>query len=225
VGMRITPARRGAPDIGPKPVAHPGHGPPEDRRIASRGKTGSIVAVDPRDGGRTGICVQPHLRPGKVHTRPQEGRMARAQQRPGTSAAEQGQRRRLPAGIDLQGLCRPCRAAGRDDNPGEHLQLPRLPCVRRPPLPLLARPRHGSMELERAIIQSCDVFFYQTGLKLGVDRLGPVRKHVRPRRETGIGLQGEHPGLIPTSCGKSRPRACPGSAAKRSRFPSARGST
>ncbi len=27
------------------------------------------------------------------------------------------------------------------------------------------------MELERAIIQSCDVFFYQTGLKLGVDRL------------------------------------------------------
>ena len=30
---------------------------------------------------------------------------------------------------------------------------------------------HGSLPVERALIESCDVFFYQTGLKLGVDRL------------------------------------------------------
>jgi penicillin-binding protein 2 len=58
---------------------------------------------------------------------------------------------------------------------------------------------HGSLSVERAIIESCDVFFYQTGLKLGVDRLAQNVAMFGLGERTGIGLQGEHPGLVPTS--------------------------
>jgi penicillin-binding protein 2 len=68
---------------------------------------------------------------------------------------------------------------------------------------------HGSMSVERAIIESCDVFFYQTGLKLGVDRLAQYVTMFGLGERTGIGLQGEHPGLIPTSWWKKQATGIP----------------
>jgi penicillin-binding protein 2 len=68
---------------------------------------------------------------------------------------------------------------------------------------------HGSMAVERAIIESCDVFFYQTGLKLGVDRLAQNVTMFGLGERTGIGLQGEHPGLIPTSWWKKQATGIP----------------
>ncbi|HOI96420.1 MAG TPA: penicillin-binding protein 2 [Syntrophobacter fumaroxidans] len=58
---------------------------------------------------------------------------------------------------------------------------------------------HGGMAVERALIQSCDVFFYQTGMRLGVDRIAQYVSMFGLGERTGIGLHGEHPGLVPTS--------------------------
>ncbi|MCE5335013.1 MAG: penicillin-binding protein 2, partial [Desulfobacteraceae bacterium] len=68
---------------------------------------------------------------------------------------------------------------------------------------------HGSVDVERAIIQSCDVFFYQTGMKLGVDRIAHYVNMFGLGEKTGIGIQGEHPGLIPTSWWKKRATGVP----------------
>ena len=68
---------------------------------------------------------------------------------------------------------------------------------------------HGSLAVERAIIESCDVFFYQTGLKLGVDRLAQNVTMFGLGERTGIGLQGENPGLIPTSWWKKQATGIP----------------
>ncbi len=68
---------------------------------------------------------------------------------------------------------------------------------------------HGSITVERALIESCDVFFYQTGLKLGVDRLAQDVGMFGLGERTGIGLQGEHPGLIPTSWWKKQATGIP----------------
>ncbi len=68
---------------------------------------------------------------------------------------------------------------------------------------------HGTLAVERAIIESCDVFFYQTGLKLGVDRLAQYVTMFGLGERTGIGLQGEHPGLIPTSWWKKQATGIP----------------
>jgi penicillin-binding protein 2 len=58
---------------------------------------------------------------------------------------------------------------------------------------------HGWMNIEDAIAQSCDVFFYQLGLQLGVDRLAKYAKACGLGNKTGIALELERPGLIPTS--------------------------
>lgn len=68
---------------------------------------------------------------------------------------------------------------------------------------------HGTISVERALMQSCDVFFYHTGLKMGVDRLAEYVKMFGLGQKTGIGIPGENPGLIPTSAWKRRATGVP----------------
>jgi penicillin-binding protein 2 len=63
---------------------------------------------------------------------------------------------------------------------------------------------HGSMDLHDAMVQSCDVFFYQTGLQLGIDRLAHFSRAFGLGRPTGIALGNEVAGLVPTSEWKER---------------------
>jgi penicillin-binding protein 2 len=63
---------------------------------------------------------------------------------------------------------------------------------------------HGSVDLHRSLMQSCDVYYYRAGLDLGIDRLARYAKAFGFAQETGIGLDGEQPGLIPTSEWKQR---------------------
>ncbi|RTZ95104.1 MAG: penicillin-binding protein 2 [Deltaproteobacteria bacterium] len=63
---------------------------------------------------------------------------------------------------------------------------------------------HGKVNLEKAITQSCDVYFYQVGQKLGVDRLAWYAKACGLGALTGIHLAHENAGLIPTAAWKKR---------------------
>jgi penicillin-binding protein 2 len=58
---------------------------------------------------------------------------------------------------------------------------------------------HGFMNVTDALAQSCDVFFYQVGEKLGVDRLARYAEACGLGVPTGIDLDGEARGLVPTS--------------------------
>ncbi|WP_289020707.1 penicillin-binding protein 2 [Desulfobacter postgatei] len=63
---------------------------------------------------------------------------------------------------------------------------------------------HGTINVVDAIAESCDVFFYQTGEKLGVDALAKYAQGSGLGRLTGIRLAHERPGLIPTSAWKKQ---------------------
>ncbi len=58
---------------------------------------------------------------------------------------------------------------------------------------------HGKVDLHRAIVESCDVFFYQVGQRLGIDTLAKYAKGFGLGKATGISLNDEKPGLIPSS--------------------------
>ncbi len=58
---------------------------------------------------------------------------------------------------------------------------------------------HGNISIHQAIVGSCDVFFYQVGLRLGVDRLAFYSRAFGLGKPTGIQLPGEKGGLIPDS--------------------------
>jgi penicillin-binding protein 2 len=55
---------------------------------------------------------------------------------------------------------------------------------------------HGSPTTVEAIIQSCDVFFYQVGMKLGVERFSRHLRRYGFGSPTGIDLPGEAEGLV-----------------------------
>lgn len=63
---------------------------------------------------------------------------------------------------------------------------------------------HGRVSLYRGLVSSCDVFFYNVGLKLGVDRLARYATALGLGRPTGIGLSNERSGLIPTRAWKEK---------------------
>jgi penicillin-binding protein 2 len=63
---------------------------------------------------------------------------------------------------------------------------------------------HGSVDLLKAIQQSCDVFFYTYGVQLGIDRLAHIAKSFGLGKPTGLGLSGEASGLVPSSEWKER---------------------
>jgi penicillin-binding protein 2 len=61
---------------------------------------------------------------------------------------------------------------------------------------------HGCLSLVQAITQSCDVYFYQVGQAVGVDRLAWYAKAFGLGSPTGIELANESSGLIPTAAWK-----------------------
>ena len=57
---------------------------------------------------------------------------------------------------------------------------------------------HGSLDLTGAIAHSCNVYFYQLGLRLGLDSLVSYCRAMPLGRSVGIDLPGENPGIIPS---------------------------
>ncbi len=63
---------------------------------------------------------------------------------------------------------------------------------------------HGQVSLHAAIVHSCDVFFYNVGKRLGIDRISYYATSLGLGHKTGIDLPGEEGGLIPSEEWKKR---------------------
>lgn len=63
---------------------------------------------------------------------------------------------------------------------------------------------HGSVDLHRAIVVSCDVYFYTLGKMLGIDKIAAFAKGFGLGSRTGIDLPGEDAGLVPCPEWKQR---------------------
>jgi penicillin-binding protein 2 len=61
------------------------------------------------------------------------------------------------------------------------------------------RSGHGTVNLKRALSESCDVYFYHVGQRLGVNRLAKYARHLGLGRKTGVAMEHEKSGLVPTS--------------------------
>ena len=57
---------------------------------------------------------------------------------------------------------------------------------------------HGSISLHRAIVESCDVYFYNVGKLLGVDKIAKYAKLFGLGDASGIDLPNEKNGIVPT---------------------------
>lgn len=63
---------------------------------------------------------------------------------------------------------------------------------------------HGKVNVVEALAFSCDVFFYNVGLELGIDRIEKYARMFGLSQVTGIDLPGESRGLVPSREWKRR---------------------
>ncbi len=63
---------------------------------------------------------------------------------------------------------------------------------------------HGTINLYRAIVESCDIYFYQVGLKVGVDAIARYAYEFGLGRLTGIALPHEKSGVVPSTSWKKK---------------------
>ena len=65
---------------------------------------------------------------------------------------------------------------------------------------------HGTVDLNTAITQSCDVYFYDLAQSMGIDGIHDYLQHFGFGRASGIDIQGELSGLLPSKDWKRRHR-------------------
>jgi penicillin-binding protein 2 len=63
---------------------------------------------------------------------------------------------------------------------------------------------HGKVGLRKAIRESCDVYFYNKSLKVGIDAMSNNLRHFGFGVKTGIDLPREYSGVIPTKAWKQK---------------------
>ena len=68
---------------------------------------------------------------------------------------------------------------------------------------------HGTVNLSRSLEASCDVYYYQVGQRLGIDRMARWLSTFGFGRRTGVGLPSEASGLIGTPEWSRRVRGTP----------------
>ena len=135
------------------------------------GKTGSIVAVDPRDGAVLAFACSPTFDQEKFIRGLKKEEWPALSKNPTHPLLNRGSGAAYPPGSTYKAFVALAALKEGVITPSSTFSCPgylqygdrKYRCWR--------DQGHGSMEVERAIIQSCDVFFYQTGLRLGVDRL------------------------------------------------------
>ncbi|EKF75787.1 penicillin-binding protein 2 [Alcanivorax hongdengensis A-11-3] len=68
---------------------------------------------------------------------------------------------------------------------------------------------HGRVDLHKAIVQSCDTYFYDLGFHLGIDRIHQYLSEFSLGQPTGIDLNNESTGILPSKKWKKAARGRP----------------
>jgi penicillin-binding protein 2 len=70
-------------------------------------------------------------------------------------------------------------------------------------------PGHGAMNLTDAIKNSCNIYYYQLGRRMGIDMIAIAAGRMGLGRATGVDLVGEKEGLVPSSEWKMKAQKTP----------------
>ena len=162
---------------------------------------GAVVAIEPDTGGVLALVSKPGFDPNLFvegidntsfqalnlsEDKPLFNRAIRGQYPPGSTIKPFVGLTGLELGVTTAGNTRYC--------PG-FLQLPGNTHKYRD----WKRGGHGTVDLDRAIVESCDVYFYDLARNIGVNRLHDFLAQFGFGTRTGIDLFGERGGLLPSS--------------------------
>lgn len=172
-------------------------------------ESGAIVALDPWNGDVLVLASQPGFNPNDLSggISPQAWRQLLQDARnPLTNRAIQGQ---YPPGstfkIVMAAALLGTQTMGATDSITCHGTFPFGKRVFRD----WKRGGHGSVDLNKALAESCDVYFYKAGNQLGIDPIASYARQFGLGAKTGIALSSERSGLVPSTEWKKKNRGEP----------------
>jgi penicillin-binding protein 2 len=166
---------------------------------ALKGKEGTIVALDVHSGAILAMASTPAFDPNTfargIKADEWSG-LIKDQLRPLSNRATQGQ---YPPGSTFKIVMS---IAGLEEGviqPESFIQDPGFYSFGNRSFRDWKKGGHGAVNLHKAIVESCDTYFYQLGPKLGIDRIAKWANAFGLGEKTGIALDDERGGTIPST--------------------------
>jgi penicillin-binding protein 2 len=172
--------------------------------LAMEGRRGAVVALDPRTGEVLAMVSRPSFDPNKFAVRIRSADWKEIMSDPGNPLLNRAIQAQLAPGSTFKPLMAlagletgaideqwTTHCAGGASFYGHYHKC-------------WLKGGHGAVSLHRGIVQSCDVYFYNVGNKLGIDRIAFYAEQAGMGHKSGIDLPGEADGLVPSSAWKIR---------------------
>lgn len=160
---------------------------------------GAAVVIDPRDGGVLAMVSRPAFDPNEFAVGISSARWREINRDGAYPLLNRAIQSAYPPGSTFKMVT--MMAGLRDDLIQKTTRFP-VPCTggyffggRR--FGCWLRSGHGSLDTEGALQHSCDVYYYQLGLKLGLGRIETTARALGLGEKTGIDLPAETRGLVP----------------------------
>lgn len=172
--------------------------------LAMDGKRGAVVALDPRNGEVLAMVSRPAFDPNKFTGRIRRADWKQITDDPGNPMLNRAIQAQLAPGSTFKPIMA---LAGLeqgiiDDNFRVHCSGGATFYGRYFKCHL--KRGHGTVDVHKAITQSCDVFFYTVGNRLGIDHIAEYAQLAGMGEKTGIDLPNEVEGVVPSTKWKLR---------------------
>lgn len=172
-------------------------------------EAGAIVALDPRNGDVLALASRPGFDPNVLSremTAAQWEAITLDARHPLTNRAIQGQ---YPPGSTFKIIMGAAALDTHTVTPAERLRCAGGYRFGRRTYRDWKAGGHGAVDFVRAIAESCDVYFYRVGHRLGIETIASYAMQFGLGNKTGIDLPAERPGLVPSPDWKLKARGEP----------------
>jgi penicillin-binding protein 2 len=167
-------------------------------------ETGAIVALDPRTGDVLAMASRPGFDPNILSrelTPKQWAEIVQDEGRPLNNRASQGQ---YPPGSVFKVMMAAAALETNTVTPSTTIHCNGGYQFGRRLYHDWKAGGHGSVDLRRALVQSCDVYFYTVGQRMGIEVMASYAHQFGLGEETGIELPSERIGIVPSEAWKRK---------------------
>lgn len=165
---------------------------------AFEGKAGAAVAMDPRDGSILAMISSPSFDPNLFNSGIARDEWAMLQKNPLNPLSNRAISGQYPPGSTYKMIVAAAALEEGIITPETRISCNGAFVLGNRTYHCWKKHGHGSVSLHRALVESCDVYFYTVGKMLGVDRIAKYARTFGLGDLTGIELNHERKGLIPT---------------------------
>ena len=168
------------------------------------GRRGVVIAIDPRNAGVLAFVSKPGFDPNLFVTGISHKDFARYRDNPHNPLINRGLQGRYPPGSTVKPMIGLAALEQGVTDWERFIEDPgyfQLDGVERP-FRDWKRQGHGRVDLHKAIVESCDTYFYDLGFRLGIDNLSNYLDGFGLGKPTGIDLHGEGTGILPSRAWK-----------------------